>query len=100
MDVTEFVENKRAEILALAQRHRASEIRIVKSGEVDLSGVGDGIKLVASFPSDSQRSNYFDVLVEFQEDLESWLGVKVHVYDANGFKGADGSAFLADTLPL
>lgn len=100
MDVTEFVESKRDEILALAQRHKASEIRVVKTGEVDVSGVGDGVKLVATFPDDSQRSNYFDVLVEFQDDLEAWLGVKVHVYDANGFKGADGSAFLADTVPL
>jgi hypothetical protein len=35
--------------------------------------------------------------MEFQTDLEIWLGVEVHVYDARGFKGADGEDFLSKT---
>ena len=98
MDINQFVNEKRDEILALAARHRAGDIRLVKPSDADSAeGI---IKLVATFAHDAQRSNYFDVLVEFQEDLEAWLGVPVHVYDANGFKGADGEAFLQNTVFL
>ena len=99
MDINQFLKEKREEIMALAARHRAENVRLVKPDQAELSAE-QGIKLVASFPQDSHRSSYFDVLVEFQEDLEAWLGIKVHVYDANAFKGDDGTAFLNDTLAI
>jgi hypothetical protein len=101
MDIHDFVNEKRDEILALASRYRASDIRLVKPTASDPSiAAEEVVRLVATFSHDVQRSNYFDVLAEFQEDLEAWLGVKVHVYDANGFKGADGEAFLKETVAL
>ena len=98
MDVTQFVKEKKDEILALAARHGASDVRLVKPTAQDAAE--DVVRLVATFSDESKRTNYFDCLVEFQEDLEVWLGVTVHVYDANGFKWADGQAFLDETVSL
>ncbi|HEY9755391.1 MAG TPA: hypothetical protein V6C97_09525 [Oculatellaceae cyanobacterium] len=98
MDTEQFVKEKRGEILALATRHKVAEIRAVLPDDT-VSAEG-GVKFVAKFGQDVQRSAYFDAIVEFQEDLESWLGVPVHVYDANGFKGDDGEAFLAKTIAV
>jgi hypothetical protein len=98
MDTEQFIKKKRDEILALAARHKVTEIRAVLPD--DGSEAENGVKLVANFGQDSQRSDYFAVIVELQEDLEGWLGVPVHVYDANGFKGDDGQAFLAKTVSI
>ncbi len=98
MDSIRFVGEKKEEILALAARHGAVNVRLVKPSAEDAAH--ETLKLVADFSHGAQRSNYYDALIEFQEDLESWLGVSVHVYDANGFKGADGQAFLKETIAL
>lgn len=104
MDTTEFAKEKRDEILALAARHNASEIRIVIPETTSIDTVSaafqDSLKIVASFTGDGQTSQYFDALVAFQTDLEMWLGIAVHVYDSTGFKGADGEEFLRKTQVL
>jgi hypothetical protein len=101
VDTIQFAKDKRDEILALAARHKATEIRVVvpENGSVDnLTPASQaGLKIVATFLGDAQTTQYFDALIEFQTDLEIWLGVEVHVYDARGFKGADGEDFLSKT---
>jgi predicted nucleotidyltransferase len=108
VDTIEFAKDKRDEILALATRHKATEIRVVvpenepadKSSSAKAVGGESDIKIVATFLGDPQTTQYFDALMAFQTDLEVWLGVNVHVYDARGFKGADGEDFLRKTRLL
>ncbi len=104
MDTIEFAKDKRDEILALATRHKATDIKVVVPENVpaDKSNpvAESGLKIVATFTGDSQTAQYFDALMAFQSDLEMWLGINVHVYDARGFKGADGEEFLRKTYLL
>ena len=98
MQTEQFVKEKRDEILALAARYKVTEIRAVLPD--DGAEAESGVKFVANFGQDAQRSDYFDAIGALQEDLEGWLGVPVHVYDANGFKGDDGQAFLTKTIAV
>ena len=104
MDTIEFAKDKRDEILALATRHKATDIRVVvpetEPAEVSSALVSSSFKIVANFTGDSETPQYFEALMAFQTDLEMWLEVNVHVYDARGFKGADGEEFLRNTQLL
>ncbi len=101
MDTIEFAKDKRDEILALAARHEATDIRVVvpetESANKALALADSSFKIVATLMGDPQSPQYFEALMAFQTDLEVWLGVDVHVYDARGFKGADGEDFLRKT---
>jgi hypothetical protein len=101
VDTIQFAKDKRDEILALAARHKATDIRVVIPDNESVDNVNTfseaSLKIVATFLGDAQTTQYFDTLMEFQTDLEIWLGVEVHVYDARGFKGADGEDFLSKT---
>jgi hypothetical protein len=104
VDTIEFAQEKRDEILALATRHKATDIRVVvpesEPAVLPSAPVSTSFKIVATFMGDSETPQYFEALMAFQTDLEMWLEVDVHVYDARGFKGADGEEFLRKTQLL
>ena len=96
MDLRNLVKQKRDEILKIAARHGASNVRIfgsVARGEADEKS---DIDILVTFESTVSLLDHAALML----DLEALLGCKVDVVNEKGLRPRMKETVLQDALPL
>lgn len=96
MNTLNLLQSKRTEILALAAKHGASNVRLF--GSVIRAGDRDGSDV--DFLVDMQETRSLFDLIGLQQDLEKVIGRKVDVLTPNGINRYLKDRILAEAVPL
>jgi uncharacterized protein len=92
----EIVEHRRAEILALAGKHGARNVRLFGSTVRDEAGPESDVDVLVAM----EKGRSLLDLIGFELDLEDLLQCKVDVVDDGGLSPYLRDAILAEARPL
>jgi len=96
MNMLKILQDKRTEILALAAKHGACNVRlfgsVIRGEDRDVSDV--------DFLVDMQDTRSLFDLIGLQQDLEKAIGRKVDVLTPNGINRYLKDRILAEAVPL
>ena len=87
MDLSERISKKREQILQVAERYGAQDVRVfgsVARGDFDETSDVDFLIRLDSYNFEGVR--YFAVLEQIREELEGILGCKVDVVEEKGLR--------------
>ena len=96
MNTLNFLQSKRTEILALAAKHGASNVRLFGSVIRDEDRDGSDV----DFLVDMQENRSLFDLIGLQQDLEKAIGRKVDLLTPNGINRYLKDRILAESVPL
>ena len=96
MNMLKILQDKRTEILALAAKHGASNVRLF--GSVICGEDRDGSDV--DFLVDMQDTRSLFDLIGLQQDLEKAIGRKVDLLTPNGINRYLKDRILAEAVPL
>lgn len=96
MNTLSALRNKRAEILALATKHGASNVRVFGSVVRGEDQEGSDVDLLV----DMQESRSLFDLIGLQQDIERVLGKKVDLLTPNGINRYLKDRILGEAAPL
>jgi len=96
MNTLNFLQSKRTEILALAAKHGASNVRLFGSVIRDEDRDGSDV----DFLVDMQENRSLFDLIGLQQDLEKAIGRKVDLLTPNGINRYLKDRILAEAVPL
>lgn len=96
MNTLNFLQSKRTEILALAAKHGASNVRLFGSVIRDEDRDGSDV----DFLVDMQDTRSLFDLIGLQQDLEKAIGRKVDLLTPNGINRYLKDRILAEAVPL
>jgi len=96
MPLDELIQTHREEILRLAARHGARNVRLFGSRACGQAGPGSDVDLLVRM---EQRRSLLD-LVGLWQDLEALLGRKVDVVSEGGLSPYLRDRVLAEAVPL
>jgi len=96
MNTLSFLRSKRAEILELAAKHGASNVRLFGSVVRGEDSEGSDV----DFLVDMQEYRSLLDLIGFQQDIEKILGRRVDVTTPNGINRYLKDRILAEAAPL
>lgn len=102
MDLAELIAAKRDQILAIAAKHGAYNVRVfgsVARGDYDQQ-TSDIDFLIRLDSENLAGMRYFGVLEELQEELERLLGRKVDLVDEKGLKEPLPERVLKEAVSL
>ncbi|MBI1269451.1 hypothetical protein GC174_03370 [bacterium] len=101
MDLAKLIAEKRDEIIAIAQRYGASNVRIFGSvARGDYTDSSDIDILVNLDSSKFEGMRYFGVIEELHEEFEALLGHKVDVVNERGLKPRIRKEILAEAVSI
>ena len=96
MNTLNFLQSKRTEILALAAKHGASNVRLFGSVIRDEDRDGSDV----DFLVDMQENRSLFDLIGLQQDLEKAIGRKVDLLTPSGINRYLKDRILAEAVPL
>lgn len=96
MNMLTTLKNKRLEILALAAKHGASNVRLFGSVVRGEDNLESDVDLLV----DMQASRSLFDLIELKEDIELCLGKKVDLLTSNGINRHLKNRILGEAMPL
>jgi len=101
MDLAKLIADKRDELVAIARRHGAYNVRIFGSvARGTFTDKSDIDILVDLGGSKFDGLRYFGVIEELHEEFEALLGHKVDVVDEHGLKASIRDAVLAEAISI
>lgn len=101
MDLAKLIADKREDLIAIAQKHGATNVRIFGSvARGDYNDKSDIDILINLDSSKFQGMRYFGVIEELHEEFEALLGHKVDVVDERGLKPKIRDEILAEAVSL
>ena len=100
MDITKLIEKRRAEILAIASKHQASNVRIFGSYARKEADQQSDLDILVHLNTNKTGFAYFRLLDDMQDELKSLLGIKVDVIDESGLKPKIKSRILKEAVSL
>ena len=95
MITLEQLRARRAELIALADRHKAENVRIFGSVARGEAGEGSDVDILVHF---REGASLFD-LMDLEEALESLLGAPVDVVSVGGLKDRDNH-IRSEAVPI
>ena len=96
MSTLDFLRSRRSEILALAARHGAANVRVFGSVARGEDAAHSDLDFLVDMAED--RSLYD--LVGFQQDIEKLLGRKIDLLTENGINRHLRERIVAEAVPL
>ena len=96
MNTLSILQNKRSEILVLAAKHGASNVRLFGSVVRGEDREGSDVDFLVDM---QETSSLFD-LIALQQDIEKILGKKVDVITSNGINRYLKDRILGEAAPL
>lgn len=96
MSIDALLKTHRAEILAIAQRHGASNVRVFGSVARGEAGPGSDVDILV----DLERGRSLLDHAQLQIDLEALLGRKVDVVTERGLRSHLRDRVLHEAIPL
>ena len=101
MNLSFLIAEKREQILKIAERYGASNVRVFGSvARGDSSATSDVDFLIHLDSSKLEGVRYFGVIEALHEELEQLLGCRVDVVDEKGLKDKFKDQVLAQAIAL
>ena len=100
MNLIELIRKRRSQILAIANKHEATNVRLfgsVARGEADDKS---DIVILVKIETEKTGFAYFRLLDNIQDELRELLGVKVDVVEENGLKAGMRERVLKEAVSL
>ena len=101
MDLSERISKKREQILQVAERYGAQDVRVFGSvARGDFDDTSDVAFLIRLDSSNFEGVRYFAVLEQIREELEGILGCKVDVVEEKGLRERIRGQVLAEAIAI
>ncbi len=101
MDLSERISKKREQILQVAERYGAQDVRVFGSvARGDFDDTSDNDFLIHLDSSNFDGVRYFAVLEQIREELEGILGCKVDVDEEKGLRERIRGQVLAEAIAI
>ncbi|HMX46797.1 MAG TPA: nucleotidyltransferase family protein [Candidatus Obscuribacter sp.] len=101
MDLSERISKKREQILQVAERYGAQDVRVFGSvARGDFDETSDVDFLIRLDSSNFEGVRYFAVLEQIREELEGILGCKVDVVEEKGLRERIRGQVLAEAIAI
>jgi predicted nucleotidyltransferase len=101
MNLATLIEEKREQILRVAERYGASNVRVFGSvARGDYNDKSDIDFLIRLDSSNLRGMRYFGVLEELEEELEQLLGCNVDIVDEKNLRERLKDEVLAEAIAL
>ncbi len=101
MDLSERISKKREQILQVAERYGAQDVRVFGSvARGDFDDTSDVDFLIRLDSSNFEGVRYFAVLEQIREELEGILGCKVDVVEEKGLRERIRGQVLAEAIAI
>ncbi|MBI5174980.1 MAG: nucleotidyltransferase family protein [Candidatus Melainabacteria bacterium] len=101
MDLSERISKKREQILQVAERYGAQDVRVFGSvARGDFDDTSDVDFLIRLDSSNFDGVRYFAVLEQIREELEGILGCKVDVVEEKGLRERIRGQVLAEAIAI
>jgi len=101
VDLSERISKKREQILQVAERYGAQDVRVFGSvARGDFDETSDVDFLIRLDSSNFEGVRYFAVLEQIREELEGILGCKVDVVEEKGLRERIRGQVLAEAIAI
>jgi len=101
VDLSERISKKREQILQVAERYGAQDVRVFGSvARGDFDDTSDVDFLIRLDSSNFEGVRYFAVLEQIREELEGILGCKVDVVEEKGLRERIRGQVLAEAIAI
>ena len=100
MDLAELIRQKREQILDIATKHEATNVRVFGSVVRGQSDEKSDVDILVKMDTEKTGLAYFRLLDDMQDELRHLLGVEVDVVDENGLKARMRERVLKEAVFL